>query len=89
MKLWRIAVLLVFITTSCSTATGTTPSQPAQSATQPLPTPVIRDHPSSRSGVCGKCLFRCLGSRRLSEDVQPADTDQQRCHYAGGLQQEI
>ncbi len=41
MKLWRIAVLLVFITTSCSTATGTTPSQPAQSPTQPLPTPVI------------------------------------------------
>ncbi len=41
MKFWRIAVLLVFITTSCSAATGTTPAQPALSATQPLPTPVV------------------------------------------------
>ncbi len=41
MKLWRIAVILVIITTGCSAATGSTPSQPAQSATQPLPTPMV------------------------------------------------
>ena len=41
MKLWRIAVLLVIITTGCSAATGSTPSQPASNAAQPLPTPMV------------------------------------------------
>lgn len=41
MKLWRIAVLLVIITTGCSAATGSTPQQPAQPTTQSLPTPII------------------------------------------------
>ena len=41
MKLWRIAVLLVIITTGCSAATGSTPTQPASNAAQTLPTPMV------------------------------------------------
>ena len=41
MKIWRIAMLVVFFTTSCSAATSSNPSQPGQQPTSPLPTPVI------------------------------------------------
>jgi penicillin-binding protein 2 len=41
MKFWRIAMLLVIITTGCNAATGSTPPQPVLSTNQPLPTPVV------------------------------------------------